>query len=84
MDKNKDVVVRSILDLNIMVINYIRYGSTQNVIKTLYINEEMVMLIKGMNSDQIYKLTETNQLLVKIKNSVIDDHYNMNNNNERG
>nr|HDU8904419.1 flagellar transcriptional regulator FlhD [Enterobacter ludwigii] len=84
MDKNKDVVVRSILDLNIMVINYIRYGSTQDVIKTLCINEEMVMLIKGMNSDQIYKLTETNQLLVKIKNSVIDDHYNMNNNNERG
>lgn len=84
MDDKSDVDLRSIIDLNKMIINYIRFGTSQEVIESLDIDEEIVSLIKGMNSLQIFKLTETNQLLVRIKRNFFDDCFNAEERNKKG
>ena len=84
MDDTSDVDLRSIIDLNKMIINYIRFGTSQEVIESLDIDEEIVSLIKGMNSLQIFKLTETNQLLVRIKRNLFDDCFNAEERNKKG
>ncbi|HCT7898483.1 TPA: hypothetical protein OT849_002489 [Enterobacter cloacae] len=84
MDDKSDVDLRSIIDLNKMIINYIRFGTSQEVIESLDIDEEIVSLIKGMNSLQIFKLTETNQLLVRIKRNLFDDCFNAEERNKKG
>lgn len=84
MDDKSDVDLRSIIDLNKMIINYIRFGTSQEVIESLDIDEEIVSLIKGMNSLQIFKLTETNQLLVRIKRNLFDDCFNADERNKKG
>lgn len=84
MDDKSNVDLRSIIDLNKMIINYIRFGTSQEVIESLDIDEEIVSLIKGMNSLQIFKLTETNQLLVRIKRNFFDDCFNAEERNKKG
>ncbi|MBC6555494.1 hypothetical protein GW721_05780 [Citrobacter braakii] len=83
MNKEQDINLRSILDLNMMVIIYIRNVSSKDVVKSLGINEKIVENIKNMSLEQALKLTETNQLLIKINSHVIDEFLNHKNTLER-
>lgn len=83
MNKEQDINLRSILDLNMMVIIYIRNVSSKDVVKSLGINEKIVEKIKNMSLEQASKLTETNQLLIKINSHVIDEFLNHKNTLER-
>jgi hypothetical protein len=83
MNKEQDINLRSILDLNMMVIIYIRNVSSKDVVKSLGINKKIVENIKNMSLEQALKLTETNQLLIKINSHVIDEFLNHKNTLER-
>lgn len=73
MDQEQDINLKSIFEINMMVLNFIRTQPSEDVIALLRIDNNIIEGIKQMSSCQLLKLTETNQLLIKLKDETIDD-----------
>lgn len=73
MGQEQDINLKSIFKINMMVLNFIRTQPSEDVIALLRIDNNIIEVIKQMSSCQLLKLTETNQLLIKLKDETIDD-----------
>ncbi|EFN9101118.1 flagellar transcriptional regulator FlhD [Escherichia coli] len=73
MGQEQDINLKSIFEINMMVLNFIRTQPSEDVIALLRIDNNIIEVIKQMSSCQLLKLTETNQLLIKLKDETIDD-----------
>lgn len=71
--KNKEDIKR----VNLMIINTIHSFPIEDLMEKFLIKEDIIRTIKNLSNDQILKLVETNQLLVRpndmlIKNNTLD------------
>lgn len=63
-----------IKEMNLMIINIIYSFPIEELMKGAFINEDVIMAIKKMSCEQIFKLVEINQILILPDNVLIENH----------
>lgn len=62
-----------IKEMNLMIINIIYSFPIEELMKGAFINEDVIMAIKKMSYEQIFKLVEINQILILPDNVLIEN-----------
>lgn len=63
-----------IKEMNLMIINIIYSFPIEELMKGAFINEDVIMAIKKMSYEQIFKLVEINQILILPDNVLIENY----------
>lgn len=63
--------LKDIKEINLMVIKSIRSFPIDDVINKFGINEDVTAAIKGLDFNELYKLTDLNQLLITANDKLI-------------
>lgn len=63
--------IKEIKEINLMVIKSIRSFPIDDVINKFSINEDVTTTIKGLDFNELYKLTDLNQLLITANDKLI-------------